>query len=93
VGWISTTRVLGDIFGLSGLHTVHLIMTTTVFITWLVLIVLTGVAFWKGKIFISKEEDVLKDSLLVAAEEGKGESELEKGGSDFDHSQPAVRHH
>jgi len=70
-------------------------MTTTVFITWLVLIVLTGVAFWKGKIFISKEEDVLKDSLLVAAEEGHGGKgdELEKGGSDFDHTQPAVRHH
>lgn len=30
-------------------------------LAWLVLFVLTVLAFWKGKIFLAKEDDVIKD--------------------------------
>jgi tellurite resistance protein TehA-like permease len=61
VGWISTTRVLGDILNIRGFYIVHLIMTVLVCITWAVLISLTILAFWRGKIFSSKPEDVIKE--------------------------------
>lgn len=63
VGWISTLRVLGDIFEIRGFFILHSIMTIIMCLTWLVLFVLTAVAFYKGKIFISDEETVLKDTL------------------------------
>jgi hypothetical protein len=33
---------------------------------WVVLFGLTAVAFWKGKIFLAAEEDVLRDEKRVA---------------------------
>ncbi|TFK40496.1 voltage-dependent anion channel [Crucibulum laeve] len=63
VGWIATLRILGRIFQIKGFTIVHLIMTILMCITWAVLFVLTLVAFFNGRIFISKPEDVLKDSI------------------------------
>ncbi len=63
VGWISTTRALGDIFHLNGLFSLHLIMAVIMCITWVILFILTVMAFWRGLIFRSKPEDVLKDSM------------------------------
>ncbi|KAK0460049.1 voltage-dependent anion channel-domain-containing protein [Desarmillaria tabescens] len=63
VGWISVTRTLGDIFGIEFLYIIHLCLTIVMVLTWIILFVLTIVAFWKGLIFKSKEEDVLKDIL------------------------------
>ncbi|KAF8993505.1 voltage-dependent anion channel [Cyathus striatus] len=71
VGWIATLRVLGDIFELEGFIVVHLLMTILMCVTWVVLFVLTMVAFFKGKIFNSKPEDVLKDSLGEAEYQAK----------------------
>ncbi|KAI0742252.1 voltage-dependent anion channel-domain-containing protein [Daedaleopsis nitida] len=63
VGWISTVRVLGDIFNLPGFHTWHLVMTILMCSVWLVLFCLTVWAFVKGKIFLAKPEEVLQDTL------------------------------
>ncbi|KAF9046834.1 hypothetical protein BDZ89DRAFT_61734 [Hymenopellis radicata] len=63
VGWIATTRVLGDIFHLDGLFSLHLIMAVIMVITWFILFILTVMAFWRGLIFKSKAEDVLVDSM------------------------------
>jgi hypothetical protein len=71
-------------------------MTVCICVVWVVLIVLTGVAFWKGKIFISKEEDVMKDSLLGEdAEQPSREQtpDLEKGhGDNFAFGPPQTHH-
>jgi len=40
-------------------------MTIIMLMTWCILIVLTTIAFWKGLIFFSKEEDVLRDAVYV----------------------------
>ncbi|KAE9396128.1 hypothetical protein BT96DRAFT_966540 [Gymnopus androsaceus JB14] len=61
VGWICTTRVLGDVFKVQGLYRFHLFMTVSLCLTWIVLFVLTLVAFWRGLIFYSKDEDVIRD--------------------------------
>ncbi|KAK7450589.1 hypothetical protein VKT23_012898 [Stygiomarasmius scandens] len=66
VGWINTTRTLGDLLNITGFRTIHLIMTVFIFITWCILIVLTVMAFWKGLIFFSKEEDVLQDTVSTS---------------------------
>ncbi|KAK0201519.1 voltage-dependent anion channel-domain-containing protein [Desarmillaria ectypa] len=63
VGWIATTRLLGDIFNIEGLYTVHMVMAILMVFTWVALFVLTALAFWRGLIFRSQEEDVLKDTL------------------------------
>ncbi|KAJ7600758.1 voltage-dependent anion channel [Mycena floridula] len=63
VGWISTLRVIGDIFQIKGFHILHFIMTTLMCITWAVLFVLTLLAFYQGKILISKPEDVAHEYL------------------------------
>ncbi|EIW57040.1 uncharacterized protein TRAVEDRAFT_151665 [Trametes versicolor FP-101664 SS1] len=63
VGWISTIRVLGDIFKLKGFFIWHLIMAIIMTTVWAVLFVLTVLAFCKGKIFLAKSEEVIKDSL------------------------------
>ncbi|KAF8895246.1 voltage-dependent anion channel [Infundibulicybe gibba] len=68
VGWIATLRVLGETFDLEGFFIIHMILATLMCITWAVLFVLTIVAFWRGLIFISKEEDVLKDSIFPTLE-------------------------
>lgn len=64
VGWIATLRVLGDIFDIKGFFIVHLIFAILMCLTWTILFVLTVMAFWKGLIFRSKEEDVLNDSVV-----------------------------
>lgn len=64
VGWISTIRVLGDIFNLQGFFVWHLTMVIIMCIIWAVLIVLTTWAFWRGDIFLAKEEDILKDTVV-----------------------------
>jgi len=61
IGWISTTRVLGDVFDIVAFYDLHLVLSILMCALWLVLTVLTVVAFWKGLIFRSKEKDVLKD--------------------------------
>lgn len=61
IGWISTTRVLGDVFDIVGFYDLHLVLSILMCALWLVLSILTVIAFWKGLIFRSKEKDVLKD--------------------------------
>lgn len=80
VGWINSLRVLGDTFKIEGFYTVHLIMTILICIAWLVLITLTLMAFWKGLIFRSKEEDVIKDSVPIK-ELADEDVDIEKGQS------------
>ena len=63
MGWISTVRVLGDIFELRGFHTWHLVMTVLMCAVWLVLFFFTVWAFVKGKIFMAKPEEVIQDSV------------------------------
>ncbi|OBZ74581.1 Malic acid transport protein [Grifola frondosa] len=63
VGWISTIRELGDIFSLPGFYVWHTIMAISMCLVWLVLFVLTIVAFCKGQIFMAKSEDVIKDAV------------------------------
>lgn len=65
VGWISALRLLGDIFHLEGFYTIHLIMVVLMCATWLLLMGLTGWAFWRGEIFFAKDEDVLRDLKLL----------------------------
>ena len=80
VGWIATTRVLGDIFELQGFYSLHLIMAVLMCGTWLVLFVLTFMAFWRGLIFKSKPEDVIKDTMPEVIDEEKtvGSVELDE---------------
>ncbi|KAF8257459.1 voltage-dependent anion channel-domain-containing protein [Lactarius quietus] len=61
VGWISTLRYLGDALDIPGFFVVHAVMAVVMCIVWLILFVLTALAFWKGKIFLATEADVLRD--------------------------------
>ena len=63
VGWIATIRLLGDTFNIEGFFVWHMVMEILMCIVWLILFSLTVVAFWKGKIFMAKDEDVLEDML------------------------------
>lgn len=69
VGWIATMRLFGDIFKVRGFYVTHAIMAVLICLAWLILFVLTLVAFWRGLIFHSKDEDVIKDTLPEAVEE------------------------
>jgi hypothetical protein len=62
VGWIATLPTLADILNIQGFRIVHFVMTIIMCATWLILFILTLVAFWKGRIFNSKDEDVIKDA-------------------------------
>ncbi|KAF9013541.1 voltage-dependent anion channel-domain-containing protein [Cyathus striatus] len=62
VGWISTVNALGEILEIQGLITLHLIMAIGMCLVWIILFVLTVIAFLEGDIFTSKDEDVLMDS-------------------------------
>ena len=73
VGWISTIRALGDIFELKGFFVWHTTMAVIMCIVWIVLFTLTVFAFFKGKIFMAKDEDVLKDSNMIPKDVEKGE--------------------
>ncbi|TCD62836.1 hypothetical protein EIP91_006349 [Steccherinum ochraceum] len=74
VGWISTIRVLGDIFELKGFFIWHLIMAVVMCTLWVVLFSLTLWAFFKGKIFYAKDEDILQDIVNVELRPGSPES-------------------
>ncbi len=65
VGWILTLRKLGQIFQMSFFNVWNTVMTIIMCITWIVLFVLTCVAFWEGKIFISANEDTIQDGRHV----------------------------
>ncbi|PPQ78757.1 hypothetical protein CVT25_010760 [Psilocybe cyanescens] len=62
VGWIATLRLLGDIFDISGFHTLHKVLAIAMLVVWTVLFILTITAFVTGRIFISTEQDVIRDS-------------------------------
>ncbi|PSR72182.1 hypothetical protein PHLCEN_2v11974, partial [Hermanssonia centrifuga] len=79
VGWILTLRKLGDIFGWNGFNIWHMIMTILMCITWVVLFVLTAIAFWKGEIFISTPEEIIRDTYWL---DMKLNQDPEKRGSD-----------
>jgi tellurite resistance protein TehA-like permease len=66
VGWISSLRVLGDTLQIPGFFVLHTIMAILMCTVWVVLFGLTAVAFWKGKIFLATEADVLRDEKPVA---------------------------
>lgn len=82
VGWISTLRVLGDIFDIPGFYSVHLIMTILMVVTWVILFVLTIVAFSKGLILMSPDEDVAKDTITISlsGRKSRGDDDIEKAG-------------
>ncbi|KDN50651.1 hypothetical protein RSAG8_01149, partial [Rhizoctonia solani AG-8 WAC10335] len=61
VGWINTVMTLGKIFNIPGFDEWHLVMTTLVCVTWFVLASFTVVAFWKGEILLSRNEDIHAD--------------------------------
>lgn len=61
VGWINTTIALSKIFGIKGFEEWHLVMTALVCVTWLVLFSFTVLAFWKGEIFMSRDQDIYAD--------------------------------
>ncbi|KIY52451.1 hypothetical protein FISHEDRAFT_69869 [Fistulina hepatica ATCC 64428] len=65
VGWISTVRVLADVFNVGWLGTIYLVLAICMCVIWLVLAVLTIAAAWKGIIFLSAEEDVARDQVRL----------------------------
>lgn len=67
-------------------------MTVLMCITWTVLFVLTIVAFWKGLIFISNEEDVIKDSYIITLPEPTRTSRLgdDRSSDEIDSNEKAV---
>lgn len=80
VGWILTVRKLGDIFDIRGFYIWNLIMTVMMFVTWLVLFGFTAVAFWKGEIFISSPEAVIRDTFKAhPASEKHKQPDVETG--------------
>ncbi|TFK95178.1 voltage-dependent anion channel-domain-containing protein [Pterulicium gracile] len=79
VGWISTLRVLGEVLSIPGLYTLHLIMTALMILTWAVLFVLTVVAFHRGLILMSPDEEVAKDSVAIVVVLPLQGRDVEKG--------------
>ncbi|KAG9098484.1 hypothetical protein FS749_003713 [Ceratobasidium sp. UAMH 11750] len=71
VGWINTVSALRGIFGIEGFKEWHLVMTVMVVVTWVILFCLTAAAFWRGKIFMSKDEDIYADAVSNAIEKEK----------------------
>ncbi|CAE6444889.1 unnamed protein product [Rhizoctonia solani] len=61
VGWINALMALGKIFNIPGFNECHLTMTVLMCATWLVLASFTIVAFWKGEILMSRDEDIHAD--------------------------------
>ena len=74
VGWISTVRLLGDTFEIEGFYIWHMVMAILMCTVWVILFVLTALAFWKGKIFMAKDEDVIKDILEEKADQSRSET-------------------
>lgn len=63
VGWILATRVIGDTFRFKSFAIVHIILCICLAVAWVVLSVLTLVAFKRGYILHSNPEAVLKDAV------------------------------
>ena len=61
-------RALGEIFEVRALTIIHMVMAVVLCLTWAVLFVLTVIAFYRGLILCSDEEDVLKDSSRTVGE-------------------------
>jgi hypothetical protein len=61
VGWIATLGALGDILDIPGFFDVQIFFVGVMACIWLVLIVLTAIAFKRGLILCAKDEVVLKD--------------------------------
>lgn len=61
VGWINTIMALSQIFGVSGFKQWHLAMTTLICLAWIVLFSFTVLAFYKGEIFLSGNEEIYAD--------------------------------
>ena len=62
---IASIRALADIFDLKGFYVWHVVMVSLLCVTWLVLFILTLVAFWRGEILMAKPEDVVIDRMGV----------------------------
>lgn len=91
VGWILTLRKLGDIFHVNGFHIWNFVMTILMFTTWLILFVLTAIAFWEGKIFISRPEDVIRDQYGFTRIPPKHDLEMAMAGSDVRETRTDMR--
>ncbi|KAI0284472.1 hypothetical protein BC826DRAFT_1056074 [Russula brevipes] len=61
MGWISSLRVLGSTFQIPDLSIVYTIMAVAMCVVWVVLFGLTVFAFWKDKILLAAEADILRD--------------------------------
>ena len=46
-------------------------MTILMCVVWIILFTLTLLAFWKGKIFLAKDEDVWMDTVVKDEDEEK----------------------
>ena len=68
MGWISCLRVLGDALQIPGFFALHAIMAVAMCMVWIVLFSLTVLAFYKGKIFLAAEADVLRDEKRMTHE-------------------------
>ena len=77
MGWILTLRRFAVIFNLNFFNIWNLVMTIILCITWLILVYLTSLAFYKGKIFISSPEDILKESARRQEKALKEKHDLE----------------
>lgn len=74
MGWISTLRALGDVLQIEFFFTLHAIFAFLMLVIWGILIVLTGIAIFKGVILRSKPEDVIRDTRgFVTIEEEKND--------------------
>ncbi|KIY73632.1 hypothetical protein CYLTODRAFT_434029 [Cylindrobasidium torrendii FP15055 ss-10] len=76
VGWISLTGRLSQIFELKGFYIIHAMMSVFIVGTWCILLVMTGIAFWKGLIFSSTDQEVYKDSRASRRERMDDEKRL-----------------
>ncbi|KAG8942011.1 hypothetical protein FRC03_003735 [Tulasnella sp. 419] len=82
VGWIGTLRALGDIFNINAFFDIHAILAAIMFITWVVLFGLTALAFFRGKIFFTKNNDIWSDSELgLGGNKVTDGDDVEKGNS------------
>lgn len=55
-------RALGDVLKIEFFFTLHAVFAFLMLAVWGILIILTGVALWKGVILRSNPEDVIRDS-------------------------------
>jgi len=77
VGWILVLRKLGQLFNIHGFYIWFIIMTVLMSITWLVLFTFTGLAMWKGRIFMASPQDILEEMQTNSARIGKSKTNME----------------